>query len=190
METDPKLSKGKDVLYKPPQGDNLGPDTSKAPYMELLGTIKQENQTAGWKLRQRQNPEEKQELVDHYENVGYQPKSELPQDQVEKDGPKLVENKEYQDLLDKYGGKMIHGTRTLDEAYYHSLSTKDVDRRNRDQVVTKRVRKQVPNEENPWRILCVGQLWLWVIDESAFMTVHFNSKTINTDSPIYRHNYH
>lgn len=40
-------------------------------------------------------------------------------------------------LVDAYGQDMIHELRTLDRYYYSSLPEKDVQKRNRDQVLTK-----------------------------------------------------
>src|SRR2546423_3036665 len=48
--------------------------------------------------------------------------------------------KRYRQLLDAYEGKVIHGSRTLDEFYYHFLS--NMEDRNADQVVTKWIDKQ------------------------------------------------
>ena len=82
----------------------------------------------------------------------------------------------YRELLDLYkdrGNCKLHGSRTLDESYYHSVSDedqeaiRDMDRRNADQVVTKRVQDFLhPTDPKSRDILRVGQLWLWIIDES------------------------
>ena len=81
----------------------------------------------------------------------------------------------YRELLDLYKDEncKLHGSRTLDESYYHSVSDedqeaiRDMDRRNADQVVTKRVQDFFhPPDPTSRDILRVGQLWLWIIDES------------------------
>lgn len=49
-------------------------------------------------------------------------------------------------LVDAYGSEAIHELRTLDRYYYSSLPEKDVQKRNRDQVLTKYIIKK--KEEN------------------------------------------
>lgn len=54
-----------------------------------------------------------------------------------------MENSTYRQLLEAYSGKIVHGSRTLDEACYHSLSKDDLEARNRDQVATKWILSQL-----------------------------------------------
>ena len=100
----------------------------------------------------------------------------------------------YRELLEFYEEKIIHGSRTLDESYYESLSS--IKTRNEDQVVTRYLDKisqhsqddrgsapfvdmkesaRVERDSNistvngrhkPMKILRIDQLWLWVIDDS------------------------
>lgn len=95
----------------------------------------------------------------------------------ERAGDKPVPPRElYQGLLKAYKGDLIHGSRTLDESYYHSLADmEDMNHRNSDQVVTKRAQHlrikakegKRPNKSlSKLPMLRVDQLWLWVIDES------------------------
>lgn len=74
----------------------------------------------------------------------------------------------YQQLLNAYDDKIIHGTRSLDQFYYHSLP--DMKDRNKNQVVTRsflggKHGNGVTDNVECWPILTVDQLWLWVIDE-------------------------
>lgn len=74
----------------------------------------------------------------------------------------------YKQLLSAYKGKMVHGTRSLDQFYYHSLP--DMKDRNKNQVVTRsflggKHGNGVKGDAECWPILTVDQLWLWVIDE-------------------------
>lgn len=65
--------------------------------------------------------------------------------------------------------QVIHGSRTLDEYYYQFASDKDyqqedIDKRNRDQVVTRWLhRGEGIDDLQSWVVLRVDQLWLWVI---------------------------
>ena len=85
------------------------------------------------------------------------------------------ESDRYRNLLNLYKEELsckIHGSRTLDESFYHSVSDedpeaiKDMDCRNADQVVTKRVQDLTLGDSKSRDILRVGQLWIWVINES------------------------
>lgn len=65
--------------------------------------------------------------------------------------------------------EVIHGSRTLDEYYYQFASDKDyqqkdIDKRNRDQVVTRWLHRddKIDGLES-WVMLRVDQLWLWII---------------------------
>jgi hypothetical protein len=109
---------------------------------------------------------------------------------LENNDPEMFENTAYQELFRLYEGKVVHGTRTLDEAYYQSLTDKELSDRNCDQVVTRRVQRHELNPGKTWTILRVDQLLLWLIDERAFLTVHLKSNSIKADFPIYRNNYH
>lgn len=106
------------------------------------------------------------------QRVEYERDSEGKQES-EEEGPTEPENPDYQRLLDAYAGKVVHGSQTLDESYYHSLTDpdaiSDMARRNRDQVVTKRVQSfPYKNQKKPWTIIRVDQLWIWVIDSGMF----------------------
>ena len=65
--------------------------------------------------------------------------------------------------------EVVHGSRTLDEYYYQFASDKDyqqedIDKRNRDQVVTRWLhRGKKIDELHSWVLLRVDQLWLWII---------------------------
>lgn len=65
--------------------------------------------------------------------------------------------------------QIIHGSRTLDEYHYQFASDKDfeqddIDKRNRDQVVTRWLhRDEDVNNLESWVVLRVDQLWLWII---------------------------
>ncbi|PMD33592.1 hypothetical protein L207DRAFT_517658 [Hyaloscypha variabilis F] len=89
---------------------------------------------------------------------------------LENNDPEMFENTAYQELFRLYEGKVVHGTRTLDEAYYQSLTDKELSDRNCDQVVTRRVQRHELNPGKTWTILRVDQLWLWLIDEQTIIT--------------------
>ena len=89
---------------------------------------------------------------------------------------------EYETLLNAYEGQVVHGSPTLDEAYYHfgpDKASQDSRRhRNKDQVVTKTLSAKQNQEPqvNPeqrregqrqWPLLRVNQLWIWIIDNGA-----------------------
>lgn len=84
------------------------------------------------------------------------------------------ESREYHDLLTlcKNRNVVIHGSRTLDEFYYHFQNDKESEKerelRNRDQVVTVELNNgsALEKESKSWTILRVDQLWLWVLNES------------------------
>jgi hypothetical protein len=87
-----------------------------------------------------------------------------------------------QGLFNTYKNSVIHQPTTLDEFYYQFASDKDSfeDRntRNKDQVVTKYLRRGVDMEkERFWPLLRVSQLWIWTIDESMF-SITFNHALI------------
>ncbi|KAJ4226298.1 hypothetical protein NW759_004884 [Fusarium solani] len=80
-----------------------------------------------------------------------------------------------QGLFNTYKNSVIHQPTTLDEFYYQFASDKDSfeDRntRNKDQVVTKYLRRGVDMEkERFWPLLRVSQLWIWTIDEKWLIT--------------------
>ncbi len=83
---------------------------------------------------------------------------------------------DYDELLESYRNRVIHGSRTLDEFYYHfdedTELADDMRRRNEDQVVSKEIYGSTENEDS-WTLLRVDQLWLWVIDESELRVVCF-----------------
>lgn len=78
---------------------------------------------------------------------------------------------EYQQLLEDYSDTVIHGSRTLDEFYYHSCEDENLRRdiltRNEDQVLSKTIHGYVSNLSS-WVLLNVDQVWIWVVDESKF----------------------
>ncbi|KAI0885870.1 uncharacterized protein GGS22DRAFT_188159 [Annulohypoxylon maeteangense] len=85
---------------------------------------------------------------------------------------KLKEAKtRYESLFNSYKGKVIHGSPTLDEAYYHFSSDEksqdDKRHRNETQVVTKKMYSTRPSS---WKLLRVNQLWSWVIDKDLLIT--------------------
>ncbi|KAI1503431.1 hypothetical protein F5X99DRAFT_425633 [Biscogniauxia marginata] len=82
---------------------------------------------------------------------------------------------EYNDLLSLYDNKEIHGSRTLDEFYYQFNSDqgykqKDIDKRNRDQIVTKWLHDDLGNTPTSWILLRVDQLWLWIITPDTIIS--------------------
>ncbi|XDG03915.1 hypothetical protein ABKA04_003530 [Annulohypoxylon sp. FPYF3050] len=85
----------------------------------------------------------------------------------------LDAKKRHRELLDTYKGRVVHGTPTLDESYYHfakdGRSQADRRDRNKTQVVTKILQ---PYEENSpfWTLLRVNQLWVWVINNHLLIT--------------------
>lgn len=74
----------------------------------------------------------------------------------------------YKELIEEYKGEIVHGTRSLDRSYYHSLESTIT--RDKNQVVTRALLKELSEKgvevKAWWPIITVGQLWLWVIDES------------------------
>ncbi|ETS77830.1 hypothetical protein PFICI_09892 [Pestalotiopsis fici W106-1] len=79
----------------------------------------------------------------------------------------------YDQLIETYKEKTIHGTRSLDQFFYNSLP--DMDVRDQNQVFTRsffKVRNGdgVPQDQQIWPYLAVDQLWLWVIDEETIIT--------------------
>ncbi|KXX77170.1 Ankyrin-3 [Madurella mycetomatis] len=94
-------------------------------------------------------------------------------------------DRNYQQLLDAYADQTIHGTRTLDEFYYHTAGDhkleKDMKRRNQDQVVT----KELDDVENPelksWTILRIDELWVWVINK----VLHYQDERRSTTNREY-----
>lgn len=96
-------------------------------------------------------------------------------DHVEDMFAKTLKSKriQHQSLLDAYEEKIIHGSSTLDESYYHfgvdGESQKDKTRRNRSQVVTGRWKKE-QKLGSYWPLIRVNQLWMWTIDDSMLPT--------------------
>ena len=62
------------------------------------------------------------------------------------------------------GDCIVQLERTLDEAYYPGLEAEDFEVRNKDQVISRKFRKDATLDENI-PILMVPQLWLWRIGE-------------------------
>lgn len=80
------------------------------------------------------------------------------------------QRKTYEDLLEDYATKVIHGSHTLDEFYYHSCEEqedlrRDVISRNADQVLSKTIHGPI-KDLTWWALVNVHQIWVWVIDES------------------------
>ena len=65
-------------------------------------------------------------------------------------------------LLDAYEGR-VHGSRTLDQYYYWSLTDEETKHRDNDQVVTRYLKDK---KCETLKLLRVDMLWLWIIDES------------------------
>jgi hypothetical protein len=75
----------------------------------------------------------------------------------------------YDALLSTYSKTAIHRFRTLDESYYQFTSDdvdKERERRNKDQVVTRRLFNDDMEEAISWDLIGVEQLWLWIVDDS------------------------
>ena len=74
----------------------------------------------------------------------------------------------YQDLFNTYNRGIVHGSRTLDEFFYNSMSDReteaDLNLRNKKQVTSKRISDV--DQKGAWKIIRIDQLWLWVIDNS------------------------
>ncbi|KFH45075.1 Serine/threonine-protein phosphatase 6 regulatory ankyrin repeat subunit C-like protein [Hapsidospora chrysogenum ATCC 11550] len=79
----------------------------------------------------------------------------------------------YESLLAEYDEYVIHGSRTLDEFYYHFSSEErfleDMRERNLDQVVTKAIDGS-PDGNDDWTSVRVDQAWLWMLDEDTLIT--------------------
>ncbi|RYP42903.1 hypothetical protein DL770_011945 [Monosporascus sp. CRB-9-2] len=81
----------------------------------------------------------------------------------------------YHVLLDLYKNETIHGSRTLDEFYYQFNPDKgdnpeDINRRNKDQIVTKELHDDNCDNLDEWILLRVDQLWLWIITPDTVIT--------------------
>jgi len=80
----------------------------------------------------------------------------------------------YQKLIDAYENKIVHGSHTLDEYFYHSVSDeanqRDLKRRNKTQITSKRILDATVNRGYPgdWTIIRVDHLWLWIVDNSEY----------------------
>ncbi|KAI1439371.1 hypothetical protein F5Y02DRAFT_424078 [Annulohypoxylon stygium] len=86
----------------------------------------------------------------------------------------LIKAKErHWDLLRTYENKVIHGSPTLDESYYHFAddprSQDDRRDRNKTQVVTK-ILEPYEKDFPFWTLLRVNQLWVWVISDKLLIT--------------------
>ncbi|KAI9896792.1 hypothetical protein N3K66_007814 [Trichothecium roseum] len=83
------------------------------------------------------------------------------------------QRKMYEDLLKDYTAKVIHGSHTLDEFYYHSCEEQglrlDVLSRNEDQVLSKTIHGPIKNL-SWWALVNVDQIWVWVIDEKTIIS--------------------
>ncbi|KAG9255662.1 ankyrin repeat-containing domain protein [Emericellopsis atlantica] len=83
----------------------------------------------------------------------------------------------YSKLLEEYRDSVIHGSRTLDEFYYHFASDerfqKDMQIRNLDQVVTKAIDGSPMGMADAMHLFTavrVDQLWLWMLDDQTLVT--------------------
>ncbi|KAL5365900.1 ankyrin repeat-containing domain protein [Aspergillus floccosus] len=88
------------------------------------------------------------------------------------EGP-TQESRKYNSLLETYKGETVHGSRTLDEAYYQFAVGGELDVgmrfRNKDQVISRWIHGEMKNRD-VWTLLRVDQLWLWVIDSNTVIT--------------------
>ena len=66
-------------------------------------------------------------------------------------------------LMEAYKGRVVHGSRTLDQYYYWSLTDEETKRRDNDQVVTRYLEDKKCATS---KLLRIDMLWLWIIDES------------------------
>ena len=83
--------------------------------------------------------------------------SALPTDKIPSEGSDLDKK-----LMKAYKG-VVHGSRTLDQYYYWSLTEKETKRRDDDQVVTRYFKN---GGYGTSKLLRIDMLWLWIIDES------------------------
>lgn len=87
------------------------------------------------------------------------------------------DSRRYNELLELYKDETIHGSRTLDEAYYQFAVGTELDAamrlRNKDQVVSRRIHGQLEGRYS-WTLLRVDQLWLWVINSSKCHLVGYH----------------
>lgn len=108
-----------------------------------------------------------------------QDETDKPDRKDEPDGDleRLKKAKErYKQLIRQYRDEVVHGSPTLDEAYYHFTpdGQSDADRRHRNesQVVTKSLPSAEERGEKHlpyWKLLRVNQLWIWVIDDGIYI---------------------
>ncbi|RYP09134.1 hypothetical protein DL765_008559 [Monosporascus sp. GIB2] len=94
---------------------------------------------------------------------------------VAKEDKESEEKTRYQELLDCHKNETIHGSRTLDEFYYQFNPDKgdnpeDINRRNKDQIVTKELYDDNCDNLDEWILLRVDQLWLWIITPDTLIT--------------------
>ncbi|KAI0593349.1 hypothetical protein F4775DRAFT_578384 [Biscogniauxia sp. FL1348] len=88
------------------------------------------------------------------------------------------------------GHDIIHHSRTLDEFYYQFIqsnnhSQEQVNKRNKDQVITKWLYGGKPQKLKNWIVLKVDQLWLWIITSDTIITSSTNRED-GRDDVIYR----
>ncbi|GES57195.1 1-alkyl-2-acetylglycerophosphocholine esterase [Aspergillus terreus] len=88
------------------------------------------------------------------------------------EGP-TPESRKHNSLLEMYKGETVHGSRTLDEAYYQFAAGGELDVgmrfRNKDQVVSRWIHGEMKNRD-VWTLLKVDQLWLWVVNSNTVIT--------------------
>ncbi|KFY00766.1 hypothetical protein V490_01213 [Pseudogymnoascus sp. VKM F-3557] len=132
---------------------------------------------------QRESGAEMNAASNSVRNVAlYMPYLTFSKAYVGKENPVQLPNTLGDRLVGAYGREKIHELRTLDRFYYTSLSEEDIQKRNKDQVLTKYIKKkknengtsadqpEISNEDETGLILQVDQLWLWVIDGDKIIT--------------------
>ncbi|KAL3451732.1 hypothetical protein BJX65DRAFT_268497 [Aspergillus insuetus] len=85
----------------------------------------------------------------------------------------LKQASNYTALLDTYSKAPLHRFRTLDESYYQFTSDdadKERKRRNKDQVVTRKLFNDDLEEVASWDLIGVEQLWLWIVNDETVIT--------------------
>ena len=91
-----------------------------------------------------------------------------PEEEMQNNHPRA----QFDKLKNAYNAdrQVVQGLRSLDQFYY--TSARNLEERNGNQVTTRVLTLEKQGNGNKkengdwWPILAVGQLWLWVIDES------------------------
>jgi hypothetical protein len=95
----------------------------------------------------------------------------------------LKQTSNYTALLSTYSKTAIHRFRTLDESYYQFTSDdadKERERRNKDQVVTRKLFKGDLEEVASWDLIGVEQLWLWIVDDGKAVSRYQQRRSAGT----------